>query len=244
MTAADCDGIVKRLDTLEKENARLTRESGRARSARVRLVLAGGAVIAAALTAIGAAAEKAPKVIEAEGFTMVGPDGKPRIKLLTNRNEQPALVFFGAAGQVRSVLELGRSGAPFLGLCDSKGSYRVGLTVNDDDSAAIVLKDGNGKDGVQLVSQPNGFRGLLLRDAQQLLAGLLVGAGGLPVLQFWDRDGDTRMTVSTLRDGSPAIIQVHKSKKVSANLIISDNGTPSLEMWDNTGKPLFAAPQR
>src|SRR4051812_14883148 len=100
MAATESDEIVKRLEVLERENARLSREVVHVGRSRRRLFLAGGAVVVTALAAMGAAAAKAPRVIEAEGFTMLGPDGKPRIKLLTLRNDQPSLVFFDAHGQV------------------------------------------------------------------------------------------------------------------------------------------------
>ena len=130
----------------------------------------GGALVSLVVSGPQALAQAgaAQKVITAEAFHLVAPDGTLRASLTVDDD--------GAVG---------------LRLVDKDGTPRAGLLVSADGSPGLHLVDEDGEDRAGLTVSADGALGLDLRDKDgKTRAGLVVSADGTPLLVLHDKDGN------------------------------------------------------
>lgn len=137
----DHEGILKRLEKLERQNRRM------------KLAGLGAFVIAGTLLLMGQTRRVHPSTITATGFVLVDAQGRERATLAMY-NGGPRLDLYDENGKARAGLTVTSDG-PGLGLFDANGKARVGLSAFSD-GPGLALFDANGKPRVGLVAFSDG----------------------------------------------------------------------------------------
>jgi hypothetical protein len=104
------------------------------------------------------------KVVEAEEFRLVQPDGKAVGRFQVDSNGRPNLALFDAHGEVRAVLGVLASGSPHLALSDRQGQVRAALAVWTDERVSLILSDGTGTPRAQVAVPSDGSPSVELSD--------------------------------------------------------------------------------
>lgn len=188
----DVAALEQRVERLEQANRRL--KTG---------VLALAAVVAGFVCL--AATEPAAKVVRAERFEMVSPEGVARAVLGPSSYGSPGLQFNDRNGKLRVVLGV-VGDTPHLHLLDTDDKTRIALSVDTDGSPVPALNGPDGKPQALFGVLDDGSLSLVLSHGQSKAAAVLgVLADGSPWLDLNDANGKMRATFSLRADGSPVL---------------------------------------
>jgi len=176
-------------------------------------------------TAIAAARHS--KVLGAEKFELISPDGNKRGVLEVTPEGTGAIALYDASGKSRAELTVksarwrrrgilrqrwqptdrlgdGLSGRSGIALYNAKGHELAGLTVADNGETSLTLYDLSGR----------------------ARAGLGVAANGQPALALFDQNGKNRAELHLKADGSPGLALADDSGKTVAGLPMSSASSP------------------
>ncbi|MBA2572897.1 MAG: hypothetical protein H0V06_07625 [Gemmatimonadetes bacterium] len=190
-TAETQAALVRRVERVEQENARLKEQS--------RLLMVGGAAVAGmlALLLIGQLASAffggVGDVVEARRFVLRDADG-----------------------MARGVWELTPNGASRLVMQDRDARERIRLTLLPDGSPGLTLADRDGRSHTVLGLLRDQTSTLVFADqAGKTRAVFGVPADGSSTLVFADRDGETRLGVGVDAAGIPGITTFENEASVA-----------------------------
>jgi hypothetical protein len=207
------------------------------------------------------------KVIRAEQFEVLGPDGKVRAILTGKDEEGPTLRLLDTEGEDRVVLSLRPTEEAVLAFRDKGQKARLSLTLLKE-GPRVDLWDPDGKNirsawrtaadgapllelydqymrrraafGLDAVAQP----GLRLEDAAGK-ARLTLGLEheNLAVLRFLNQEQLARIGLSLGVDGEPASLSfLDPAGKIRAMLALGPEGSPVLTFLDESGQGIWRAP--
>jgi hypothetical protein len=201
----------QRLDRLERECHRLTRQ-GRHRKLAGCLALIGAGILAIG----GANQDKPAKSIESEHFVLRDNGGKRRAVLEVNASGMVVLSLSDKDEKPRAVIALANDGSPILSLQDEQGVRRVSFATSKEFGGSVVnLMDKDGK--IRL--------GMAVRDD-----------GGMPTLDLRDKDANRRIILGVLRDGS-GTLDFNGEKESQRIRIGLGRDLPSLLFYDKQESP-------
>ena len=187
MTTPMFDTLSARLDGLEAENHRLSREARRLRLAliAVLLVAAGCAIAGASL------ADHVPEV-RTERLVLVDKLGQPRVELNVDAQGRAALGFLDKDQKPRLSLAMRPAGNPTIELMDQLGNARLSFSVDAFGLPSASFADQDGK--------------------TRLLA--RVAPSGAPEISAQAKDGSVRLFAGMRADGRPVFDLRDKAGKV------------------------------
>ncbi len=175
----DIRPIEKRLVALERRYRRL-------RFATVAAAVMGALALLAPYSNIVRRALPSSRIVEAQAFTLVDTQGKPR-----------------------AALRITSDGMPSLTLNDSDAKTRVSLAVDANDEARLDLADEDEKSRASLSVTPGGEPFLAFVDQREALrAGLMLDESGAAAFILMDDEAHGRVGVGVRPDGSPGLCLV------------------------------------
>ena len=243
MADAELDWISERLNKMKADSARLNQELDQVKRSKRRLTLVSAAFGAAALIALMAGAMQPAKVVEAQGFNMLGLDGKPRIKLATLSKGEPFLGFGDSQGTGRLELKINGNGTPLVALRDDEGDTRVTMIVAADDTAELGFLDADGKARLGLNLAPDGKSQLYFQNSDRFVRALIkADRHGVPSMSLHDPNGRERLAMRLAADFSPVIHMTNQNQKTSILTVTKPDGSSVLGLWSAEDKVVFQAP--
>lgn len=95
--------------------------------------------------------------ISADSFTLVGQNGKPRVSLwMEPQDDVPRLSFFDENGNERIVIRVGKGSVPGINILRGDGSTAIRACQTDSDSFELVLNHGDGSPAIQAAVKESG----------------------------------------------------------------------------------------
>jgi hypothetical protein len=159
-----------------------------------------------------------PKVVQAETFQVVSPDGKVLGSLGVDDRMRSALKLYADNGKPQVILGADADGGGLLGFVDKGEKLRVALNSDPERGAAFILRGDGERREVALTSST---------DA----SGLNVG-DGQATLSLGVKDGNGEFCIGS---GAP--------DKLSASITRFKGGDVCLKLWDKDGKLFHCVPE-
>lgn len=179
--------IVRRLETLERQNRRLR-------------VVVTALALGVAVVLVTAASPSTPDSVTARKFVLTDENGKTRAALMID-DGQPDLGFYDVSGRSRATFGIGKYG-PRFALLDETGAEVVeGITVGNG-GGDLTVAGGNGI-GINLTADPRGSAFMNIASGPRR-AGVLLSVGPYlegptgrdePFFTLYDADGNERLTL-------------------------------------------------
>lgn len=187
------DGLIARIEALEKSNHSLSRKVRRLRTAGM-----GVAALMAVLFLTGAVT--IPQSLEAKHFVLRDDSGKMRATLGLRADGTPGLAFYEKDGRARLSLDLGPNG-PAVNLMDGTGKPQAALATRSDGTPGLGFFDHDG----------------------QIRVSLDLYNGGLPAMNLFSDDGSLSAAFAVRPDGSPGLGMFTPEGKVGASFELPAN---------------------
>lgn len=173
-------------------------------------------VIAAALVAglVGgslagglAVAQGKKRVITANEFRLLGPDGDTRAVLEVTPNGGVALVMNWINGRPGVLISANHLGNSRVFLADERGVPRTGLAVTSKRLAGVVVNDAKGKLRAAMMEQNGTAQVSITRPGQprRFALDLMVSSRGYPNLAFKDPLGHNRLFLALGQQDKPVM---------------------------------------
>jgi hypothetical protein len=280
------DVLRERFESLEREHRRLANQVRLWKRAGT-LALVGSLSLVMIVVLVAANHAQDPRVYVAEQYILESKDGKlrgafgvsddqlpsltlhdeagkTRFRIGLNEENKVSLSFVNKVGKERIVIETSPSGQPSMWFFDSGGNIRLGLSLESserNEGPFLLLNDEKSMPNVTLSSSLAGpqlsFRGPNIADplslgvredgTQYVLFGregqhrmeLMTLPDGTPSLRM--RNKPPRMEKVTLPDGRPAI-QLGAKTMPQMEMITLPDGTASLRISDKTMRPASEIP--
>lgn len=193
--------VLRRLETVERENRRLRRLSG--------VLLAGLAILlgltAALLAVYARQAGATADVVQAQRFVLRDDSGLIRAVLGVQPDGSTRFALQDRDGRPRLQLTLLADGSPGVALKDREGRNRAVLALPPDEMAQIVFADRDGNNRASLgLSGDHGSTLMLADPTGEPRAFLAVGVDGTPSLLLYERAGETGAAAGATRPGEGA----------------------------------------
>lgn len=168
-------------------------------------------------------------------------DAKERLRVvlgLTPRGET-LLAFDSPEGKRQAELHARDDGQAQLGLCDSTGAPRCGLTV-DKEGAGLRLLDSEHRERVALYHSMDTSELVIEDDNKKRRASVTVHKGD-PSVHLVGADEEPRVSLFVTAKESGVKLK-SSDKKTRGSFVVSEDGKPSLRLQDQDENPLFKAP--
>ena len=174
-------------------------------------------VIAAALVAgligggiaggLAVAQATGPRVISANQFRLLGPDGDTRAVLEVTPQGGVALVMRWINGRPGVILAADHRGGARVFLSDERGVPRTGLVVTSKRMAGVMVHDARGQLRAGLLESNGNAQVSITRPGQPRRAALdlMVSGRGHPSLAFKDPTGHNRLFLALGQENKPAM---------------------------------------
>lgn len=218
------------------------------RRGRMLRVGLGGAVLAAAATAVlmgqspasnTSNGSGANRVIEAERFVLRDASGGIRARLFADESGRASLSLTDRTGKTRIGVGVTGDGAPILVMGDKDGkTTRVEVSVKPDGTATIGLADGTGAFRSVLDVKPDGATHVAVLDEKGRSRGELAAtASGKAGVQLSDAAGQTRLRMGLHPSSqNPGLWLQNKEGMPSGVFSINGDQSTTLEFVDAGGR--------
>lgn len=178
--------------------------------------------------AVASAAAPHSRVIRAEKFELVAPDGTQRGLMQVTPRGMAALSLYDAAGKSRAEFKVMADGSSSaVAFYDSMGRRRVVVGESRDGLGGIGLYSAKGIQIGGLSATQDGHSSLTLYDLSgKARAGLGLPASGQPALALFDQNGRDRAQLYLKSDGSPGLALADANGKTFSGLPATSPAAP------------------
>jgi hypothetical protein len=214
------DSLASRLDQLERSNRRLA--------------LFCALLLLFIFSHAACSAAPAPeKVVAAERFVLIGPDGGERGAIELDSRGFPALTL----KKDRSLALLSMSG-PGLLLRGPDGKTGAFLGINTQNMSRLELTSERLVDGVRLSAMPDGTSGVFVLDptGRERASVQALSTGGASFL-LQDGAGRPRAQLGIDPESLPNLLLLDQRGARRMGMIVQEDGIPVLEVEDERGRP-------
>jgi hypothetical protein len=182
-----------------------------------------GGVVATHLSASGALAathDRHARIVRAERFVVVGPNGEDRISMQVTGHGIADIALADAQGRNRAEIRVTPQGGAAIGFYDADGGKRLIAGLTDENSAGIAMYSTAGRQLMAMAAQHTGDMALTLYDPNSGLAraGLGLGPEGSPALVMFDKSGREREEMSLSKPDTPNLLAIDQAGKTIAAL--------------------------
>jgi hypothetical protein len=178
-----------------------------------------GGIVANQFATKVAAAVGHEKVVRAEQFVLVGPNGVQRAVMRVAAGAA-VLAMFDGTGRDRAEFRVPNDGGAQIGFYDKTGSQRVVVGETPVGRSGIAIYATGGRQIATLSVSEDNQASLTLYDPKtgKARAGLGASADGSPALVLFDQQGKDRLELHVRPDGKPGIALADENGKRIAGL--------------------------
>jgi hypothetical protein len=188
--------------------------------------IAGGMIGNVAATQLSASAALAAphhrqaRIVKAERFVVVDPNGEDRISMQVAEHGVADIALADAQGRNRAKIRVTPQGGAAIGFYDADGANRLMVGLTDENSPGIAMYSGKGRQLMAMAAKGDGEMALTLYDPNTGLAraGLGLAPDGSPAFVMFDKKGAAREEMSLGKHDEQNVAVVDQTGKTIAAL--------------------------